>query len=432
MATQAVKFYSMTEQAFESKTKDGSALYFLTNGELYKGAQRFGANKVHTANANAATLSEATAGLTNVIGGDILLGFQGAKVWDGSAWQDLSADTSSIIESVASTFTTGDNDGQLKLGSINASVSGWQDVKDDISFLKTVVSSSTENEQTTTYVTADVGTFDNLTVEGLATFNATTISASALTINGSTVEELADKQIAAIAESYAAGSANGISVSVTTSGGSVTGVTVDASAFANAVHFTGVVTSLPASPAAGDIVIIGEPEQGQSLPEGLAAGQEYICTAPANPDAQPEPTPATWELIGDQSTYATIADLENLDADLNDGSDGVNVAITQVDGLLSTITTTVSKADLNTTLGTTNVADKGVATSIGPAETIPAQGTEGQEGYVPAVPAASDSNLATEKAVRDAVASAISAAELLWLDENNDPIDDTPAQQEEP
>lgn len=108
------------------------------------------------------------------------------------------------------------------------------------------------------------------------------------------------------------------------------------------------------------------------------------------------------------------------------------MAITQVDGLLSTITTTVSKADLNTTLGTTNVADKGVATSIGPAETIPAQGTEGQEGYVPAVPAASDSNLATEKAVRDAVASAISAAELLWLDENNDPIDDTPAQQEEP
>lgn len=75
MATQAVKFYSMSAQAYESATKSNGALYFLTNGELYKGTQRFGANKVHTASANAATLSEATAGLTNVIGGDILLGF---------------------------------------------------------------------------------------------------------------------------------------------------------------------------------------------------------------------------------------------------------------------------------------------------------------------------------------------------------------------
>ena len=44
----------------------------------------------------------------------------------------------------------------------------------------------------------------------------------------------------------------------------------------------------------------------------------------------------------------------------------------------------------------------------------------------------SASNLPTESAVAAYVSTAISAAKLVWLDENNDPIDDTPAPQPEP
>ena len=150
MATQAVKFYSVASLPSQP---NNAALYFVNGGELYKGTQRFGANKVYTANANAADLSAATEGLTDLIAGDILLGFQGAKVWDGTAWQDLSADIQSIIASVATTFTTGDSDGQLKLGSVNATVNGW----DYVDFLKSIVTSETENETTTTVVTAGVG-----------------------------------------------------------------------------------------------------------------------------------------------------------------------------------------------------------------------------------------------------------------------------------
>lgn len=45
MATQAVKFYSVSSLP---STPNNAALYFVNNGELYKGAQRFGANKVFT------------------------------------------------------------------------------------------------------------------------------------------------------------------------------------------------------------------------------------------------------------------------------------------------------------------------------------------------------------------------------------------------
>ena len=46
MATQAVKFYSV---ASLPSTPNPGALYFVDGGELYKGAQRFGGNKVFEA-----------------------------------------------------------------------------------------------------------------------------------------------------------------------------------------------------------------------------------------------------------------------------------------------------------------------------------------------------------------------------------------------
>ena len=46
------------------ESTSAGALYFVNNGELYKGTSRFGANKVFTAVANASTLGEATAGIS--------------------------------------------------------------------------------------------------------------------------------------------------------------------------------------------------------------------------------------------------------------------------------------------------------------------------------------------------------------------------------
>jgi hypothetical protein len=59
-----------------------------------------------------------------------------------------------------------------------------------------------------------------------------------------------------------------------------------------------------------------------------------------------------------------------------------------------------------------------VATSIGPSTSTSAQGTEGQEGYVPARAAASDDKLATEKAVRDALDEVVAQTTLCWYEES--------------
>ena len=403
MATQAVKFYSVSSLPSQP---NNAALYFVNGGELYKGTQRFGANKVYTANANAADLSAATEGLTDLIAGDILLGFQGAKVWDGAAWQDLSADIESIIESVASTFTTGVSDGQLKLGSVNATVSGW----DYVEFLKSIVTTQTEDETTTTVVTANTGTFDTLTV------------------NGKSVGSIADERIAAIPEASASGSDvnAGITVSVTTSAGSVTGVTVagpsiatviratseaedtrvasekavrDAiSSFDNAVHFAGVGGALPSDSAAnnaGDIFVVGANPTGYITPTGqyaseageddvntvLVEGQEYIWDG------------TKWEKIGDQNAVTG-----------GTGSSTVN-------GVTVEVVTAAATAYPSVTLsGIGDAAVKSVATTLD----------------------STASNLPTESAVAAYVATAVSAAELLWLDEDGDPIDDSPAPEPEP
>ena len=121
----------------------------------------------------------------------------------------------------------------------------------------------------------------------------TNVSAETLTVNGSTVEQITNAQIAAISAVTATSASNGIAVSVTTQGGSVTAVAVDATSFGNVMHLAGVVAapSAIATPAAGDIVVIGSQPAA-----GYVTGQEYIYT-----------NAGSWELIGDQSTYAINA-----------------------------------------------------------------------------------------------------------------------------
>jgi len=315
-----VKFYATTSESFAALTsKDTGGIYFVEGGELYKGTSRFGLGRV--------TVAESTAGIEGAARGDIVVTGAGAGwVYDGSAWQSIGGDVGSLTSawradikaslsalavgdansyitnitqaadgSVTAnavafpTLDTGDSDGEVKLGSDSAKVSGWDTVKTDISNLQAVVSYSGTG---TKAVTADTGTFTNLTVTDTATFSATTVSATTLTIGGSTVEQLADKQIAAIAAATQTSASNGITVGVTTQSGSVTAVTVDATAFGNTIHFRGVEASTGAvsDPVAGDIVVIGSPAG-----EGFVAGQEYIYDG------------TKWELIGDQNTYAANA-----------------------------------------------------------------------------------------------------------------------------
>lgn len=230
-----------------------------------------------------------------------------------------------------------------------------------------------------------------MVVSSSATFDVTEVVASSLTVNGSTVEEIADARISAATLTGSISASAG--TSLVNEGQVVEYVSAQLQSFGNAMHFTGVVTSLPSEASAGDIVVIGTPEEGQSLPAGLSSGQEYVYDG------------TNWEKFGDESIPSGGSSVSAMN--------GVSVEV---------ITAQATAAPTVTLSGFGVAATKSVATSIGPAASIPATGTEGQEGYVPAVEAASDANLATEKAVRDSIDSAISAAELVWLDENNSPI----------
>lgn len=314
-----VKFYAKAEMPSENIDQNG--IYFITTGgEIYKGATRFGCGRV-----TKATTASELAALTGVVRGDINVGYEGAKVFDGTSWASLAASggsvdpsqwqadistwtaglvaggTGSIITQITQdgegkvtasaspfpTLATGDADGQVKLGSQSAKVSGWDALVSKVDGFASIIDVSNSA------VNASSGTFTNLTVTSTATFSVTNVSASSLTIGGSTVEQLADAQIAAIASATVSSSSGGIEVAVTTAGGSVTNVVVNATSFGNVMHFAGVVSTPAdiATPASGDIVVIGSPAAS-----GYTAGQEYIYT-----------TASTWELIGDQNSYALNA-----------------------------------------------------------------------------------------------------------------------------
>lgn len=331
-----VKFYSVSDT---TKLSDQGGIYFVDGGELYKGSQRFGLGRV-----TKAATKEALDALTGVCRGDINVGYLGAQVFDGTAWQPLGGDTASLqnswkgdisaavsglvsggtgsiitqitqdadgkVTASATAFpvlATGDAAGEVKLGSKNAKVNGWDGLvasvaantttlgtaTDDITGLKTSV--STLNGKVTD-IERFVHTDDGGGRVEASVGNFGTLTATSFEVDGSTVEQIADKQISAIAASTVSSSSNGITVGVTTSGGSVTAVTVNASTFGNVMRFKGTVTSPSedTNPVPGDIVVIGS----QSA-EGYVTGQEYIYT-----------NASAWELIGDQNTYAIKATVD--------------------------------------------------------------------------------------------------------------------------
>ena len=295
---------------------------------------------------------------------------------------------------------------------------------------------------TPTTVSAQTGTFTNLTVTNNANFSVTNVSATTLTIGGSTVEQLADKQIAAIAATTKTSTSNGITVSVTTSGGSVNKVELNASAFANVMHFRGVYPS-PYSwtnPQGGDIIIIG----GASSGSKYVNGQEWIYNDKASPSAD-------WELIGDQATYATKAYVDTaVSSAVSAASDAYGLASyanTSAQAAYASAITNAVKASTGITSGAGNLVTAGAvagyamkkgdvtggnhsssmngvgvkvvtaATTAVPTVSLYNIGTAASKNFTNAITAAGTS-LPTESAVY----SAISAATLVWLNANGSAI----------
>lgn len=392
MANVAVKFYSMSAQAYGNATKDNGALYFVNNGELYKGTQRFGANKVFTVPANttitgetdeeklnsALTAAGVAAENANAIGGDILTGYGAAKVFNGSTWIDLGADTSSIIAQISDSTSTSTANG------ITVSVTTSDGYVTGVSVGATEITG-------VSLVSATTGSFTDLVVANTATFSATSVEADSLTVNGSTIEEIAGAQISA---STLAGSiADGAGLSLVREGQVVNYVEsyvgAQLQSFGNAMHFIGVATALsyPTSAQAGDIVVIGDISASDAflgfdsngdftnnsgeIVESVLQGQEYVYDG------------SKWEKIGDENVPS--------------GGTGTS----SVNGVEVTVVTAQATAAPTVTLtGVGDAAAKSVATTLD----------------------ASGANLPTEAAVASYVSSAISAAELVWLDENNSPI----------
>lgn len=161
-----VKFYSV---ASLPSTADAGGVYFVDGGELYKGRQRFGLGRV--------TVAESTASIEGAARGDIVVTGSGAGwVFDGTNWQSIGGDTSalqSMWRSDISTWTSA-----LAVGDANSYITSISQAED-----------------------------------GKVTAHA---------------ESFGTKVLEAVGNGSATSTANGITVDVVTTSGSVTGVTVSA------------------------------------------------------------------------------------------------------------------------------------------------------------------------------------------------------------
>lgn len=365
---QQVKFYSIA--ATDAKPDNPNGIIFVNNGELYKGTQRFGANKVYTEKpaGNTGAISGdmyVNAGVTEVFNGDDWVGITDANKWTSSSY----GGTGKYIQSVQQ-----GKDGTVTATAVDFPAYTATAKTEDATSGGITVSVTTENGQVKTVeldadeinctsVTATSGTFTNLDVTGTAEFAATTVTADSLTVNGSTIEQLADKQIAAIPAVTKSSTANGLTVSVTTEKGSVTAVTVDATAFANVMSFRGVEASTADvdDPEAGDIVIIGASPTGSAV-----TGQEYIYNGNA------------WELIGDQSTYALKSTVDAALATKASIGTGTATASYGVSGNVvltanAKPTMSISVAPVTTSAGITDAATTSLATAAAIAEYVTAK-----------------------------------------------------------
>jgi hypothetical protein len=411
---QQIKFYATTSASYDalvaSESVNGAGIYFVEGGELYKGTSRFGLGRV--------TLASSTAGVVNPARGDIVVTGSGAGwVFDGTNWQSIGGDIGTItsawqsdisaaVEALVSTFTTGDAEGQVKLGDTNATVNGWSDLVGSVSTNATTIASVSERvtaienivDASTNTVTATTGSFSNLSVDS-ATFNATTVSAGTLTVGGSDISDLisagADARISAAKLSGTISTSDG--AGLVNEGQVVNYVSAQLQSFDNAMHFKGAGTSLPASAEAGDVYVFTANATDES---GYKAGQEVVYTGSA------------WEVIGDQNTYAVAATVDASWSTLGTAAfvntaDTVTADATTLptcSAVASYVSSEIASA-IGALAGSSSDSDKGVAVEVvtadGEVSTVDVTVT------LDTTLSANDNNAPTTKAVYDA---------LCWLD----------------
>ncbi len=472
-----VKFYSTTAADYAAQvsanTVNGGGVYFVDGGELYKGTQRFGLGRV-TVDASFVPSTSTKDGQAR---GDIVVTGTGAGwVFDGEHWQSVGGDIGTITSSwqadistwtaglsvgdansyitsisqaadgkvTASavafpTLATGTTDGTLKLGSgADAKVSGWDTVKTDISNLQAVVSYSGSGDSV---VTATTGSFTNLTVTSTATFSATTVSADTLTIGGSTVEQLADKQIAAISAVTESGTDTnaGITVSVTTSSGSVETVTVAGPSIAteirasgtaddtrvasekavrdavnaavstldNAMHFVGVTSDAgmaqdwTGTPSDIDGYSAADKKEGDIV---LAGVKEYVWNG------------SKWEQIGDQNVLA----YSNLNSTVIAGATTLPTAVTNLASAVDTINANLGTA-ASLSYSTEVANDSTLPTGAAVTTFVGSEITTSINALSSNVSSSNQTGLTVSVVETSGVITGVQA-ELVWLDADGDPL----------
>ena len=309
-----VKFYSVSN--LPASPTDGG-VYFVDGGELYKGASRFGANKVFTV-ASASDL----ASISGQIGGDLAIGFGAAKVWDpefgtSGSWRDVGADNDAIkttISSMISGLSKGTSEagkyieyieqdgngnviahaGTFPSGTATGNSGGiYVSVSYSSGGLNNTIYVSADDLEVSS-ITASTATFTDLTVTSTATFSVTDISASSLTVGGATIEQIADSRIA----SAKTNTVTSTGTSLPTESAVYSFVTGKIETLGNVMRFRNVVATLPSSSnKQGDIVVIAGVTDSES---DVTNGQEYIWTSTTSTGT------GYWELIGDQSAQEAL------------------------------------------------------------------------------------------------------------------------------
>ena len=376
---QQVKFYSV---ASLPASPTGNGIYFVDNGELYKGGKRFGALKVTAG-------TEPSAMISGMIAGDITVSANGdAYAYNGTSWIQIAIAPSNVLQSLdvslvgvdsgtsevitgikqddgkitayASAFPTlctGDGDGQVKLNGINASVSGWDTVTGDISGIK--ASLDDHESRIGGLESWKIGTDASFTTGALTATSGT--FTSSLTVGGKTVSAIADDRIAAIAEVSKSASDDGVTVSVYTKSGSVekVEVAVDATASASdiikdstklvragdvvnylsdvtkAMHFVGVknksvLNETTHSGSAGDLIIVDS--------------KEYVSDG------------TKWIELGDESELGNLTEYTGYNTTLTNGASNLAAGINALDASIKAmdfsssitdngVTTTITQAD---------------------------------------------------------------------------------------
>lgn len=168
MATQAVKFHMANAPVTAAKLSTWSTLtgdlFFVNNGELYKGSERFGANKVivlttEEGEGKFATVEAVKTAHTDkkisLMSGDMVIGDKFTKVWNGTDFVD-------IPHPDFPTLSVDAENGTIQLGEGEAqTIPGFSAANSAMALLSSI---ATVDEDGNVTLTADSATFGELNI----------------------------------------------------------------------------------------------------------------------------------------------------------------------------------------------------------------------------------------------------------------------------